>query len=149
MRLGLHRAVRLGALRSVCRDRAGWLSQTCRILWRCTESARAITTPSHFVAIRGVLGVFLWRCSHTESRTESNAQFDVHLAQFNATNTLSRGDFAPRSVYFARSTPSRTPIFAAPRPYRDKISQHLSTIQSPNEHTPSLTAGGEQGGIYG
>ena len=28
MRLGLHRAARLGALRSVCRDRAGWLSQT-------------------------------------------------------------------------------------------------------------------------
>ena len=28
MRLGLHRAVRLGALRSVCEDRRGWLSQT-------------------------------------------------------------------------------------------------------------------------
>ena len=121
MRLGLHRASRLGALRSVCEDRQGWLSQT---------GAFCGDTPS------------LCRRSHTQSCTQSNTQF-------NATNTLSRAYFCPSLSLFARSTPSRTPKNATPRPYSDKISQHLSTIQSPNEHTPSLTAGGEQGGIYG
>ena len=149
MRLGLHRAVRLGALRSVCRDRAGLAQSNGGVLWRYTESARAITTPSQSVAIRGVLGVFLWRCSHTQSGTQSNTQFDVHLAQSIATNTLSPRGFARSPSHFARSTPSRTPNFAILRPYRDKISQHLSTISVKTQHTPSLTAGGEQGGIYG
>lgn len=142
MRLGLHRAVRLGALRSVCGDRRGWLSQTGAFCGDTPSLCRPMPTPSQSVAIRGVLGVFLWRCSHTQSCTQSNTQF-------NATNTLSRGHFAPRSVYFACSTPSRTPIFATPRPYWDILSQHLSTISATNKHTPSLGAGGEQGGIYG
>ena len=142
MRLGLHRASRLGALRSVCEDRQGWLSQTGAFCGDTPSLCRPMPTPSQSVAIQGVLGVFLWRCSHTQSCTQSNTLF-------NATNTLSRAYFCPSLSLFARSTPSRTPKNATPRPYSDKISQHLSTIQSPNEHTPSLTAGGEQGGIYG
>ena len=149
MRLGLHRAARLGALRSVCEVRQGWLSQTGAFCGDTPSLCRPMLTPSQSVAIRGVLGVFLWRCSHTQSCTQSNAQFNVHLAQFNATNTLSRAYFCPSLSLFPRSTPSRTPKNATPRPYRDKISQHLSKISATNKHTPSLTAGGEQGGIYG
>jgi len=108
--------------------RQGWLSPTGAFLWRYTESRCCLALTESICGDTARSGGVLWRCSHTQSRTQSNTQFNVHLAQSNATNALSQGHFAPRSVHFARSPPSRTPKNATPRPYRDKISQHLSKI---------------------
>ena len=108
-----------------------------------TPSLGAASPPTESICgDTGRSGGVLWRCSHTQSRTQSNTQF-------NATNGLGGACFGPSLSQIARSPPSRTPKNAHLRPYRDTLSQHFVPDSVRSQHTPSLGAGGEQGGIYG
>lgn len=127
---------------SLAGDRRGWLSQNGGVLWRCTQS---VATHHHTESICGDTarsGRVLWRYFHTQSHTQSNTQS-------NATNGLDRAWFWPLAQSNWVFTPTQTPKIAPLRPYRDTLSQHFVHDLGANEQTPSLAAGGEQGGIYG
>lgn len=122
--------------------RQGWLSPTGGVLWRYTQSRCCLAPTQSICGDTGRSGGVLWRCSHTQSRTQSNTQS-------NATNGLGGACFGPSLSQIARSPPSRTPKNAHLRPYRDTLSQHFVPDLGDLHNTPSLAAGGEQGGIYG
>lgn len=145
-----HRAVRLGALRSVKQGAAG-LAQSDGGRSVAIHPVSVLPRPptQSICGDTGRSGGVLWRCSHTQSRTQSNTQFNVRLAQSNATKCAQSTWFRPSPSRFARSPPSRTPKNAHLRPYRDTLSQHFVPDWGDLLNTPSLAAGGEQGGIYG
>ena len=137
------RQARCVALSQAGGGRAGSVRRGA-FLWRYTESVLPHPPTESICGDTGRSGGVLWRCSHTQSRTQSNTQFDVRLAQSNG-----GACFGPSLSQIARSPPSRTPKTATPRPYRDTLSQHFVPDLGDLSNTPSLAAGGEQGGIYG
>jgi len=131
MRLEGHRAVRLGALRSVCRG--------------------SVVAQSRSVALRSVCGdtcphrVNLWRYRAFQGRSVA---LSAHRVQRSVKHRVMPSNrLAPSPSQ--RISLSRTPKTATPRPYRDTLLLHFVLDLHESQHTPSLTAEVAQGSVLG